>query len=261
MAFVLGDPSRFWCESGVPFEIADDIFLDDAAREIVRKAIDDWNSATSLRLFARFDEQAQPDYLVFTKHPRSCSSPIGRQGGPQLVGCPIGGAGPFTPGSVMHEIGHAVGFHHEHCRPDRGNKITINWDNILPDFMFAFCPTPPPGQTIGDYDYGSIMHYPRKAFTGPNGLDTIVPTDESAVIGQRNGLSPFDIEAVNSLCPTVPLVIDRSPATAAQKMRAVGLIPTFTGDPAGRVQTQSPQQGKIVGRGTIVRMEVRFDRR
>ena len=138
MAFISSNPSHFWCGDGVPFEVADDI-LDDSAKEIVREAVDLWNSLTSLRLFGRFNDELQPDYLVFTKHPSSCSGPIGRQTGPQLVGCPIGGAGGFTPGNVMHEIGHAVGFHHEHCRPDREQKITINWDNIESDKTEQFC--------------------------------------------------------------------------------------------------------------------------
>jgi hypothetical protein len=257
MAFVSGDPSRFWCESDVPFEVADDIFLDDDAKEIVREAVDLWNSLTTLRLFSRFDDENQPDYIVFTKHPTSCSSPVGRQGGAQLVGCPIGGAGGFTAGSVMHEIGHAVGFHHEHCRPDRNQRITINWDNIEPEEIEQFCPKPPKGQLIGDYDYSSIMHYGRKAFSA-NGIDTIEPTDPSAVIGQSDKPSPADIEAIKGLCPTVPLVRELPPSRAAQKLRDVGLVPSFTGDPSGTwVWRQSPWPGTVVGRGTVVTLQLR----
>jgi hypothetical protein len=57
------------------------------------------------------------------------------------------------------------------------------------------------GDDLGAYDYGSIMHYPRWAFS-KNGQDTIVPTNPNAQIGQRDGLSPGDIAAVRAMYPT-----------------------------------------------------------
>jgi hypothetical protein len=69
------------------------------------------------------------------------------------------------------------------------------------------------GDDVGGYDYGSIMHYPRTAFSS-NGQDTIVPTDPNAQIGQRTALSAGDIAAANSICaPPVTLKVLDDPAT------------------------------------------------
>ena len=49
------------------------------------------------------------------------------------------------------------------------------------------------------YDYGSVMHYSKYAFT-KNGNPTIMPTHPaSASIGQRDGLSDLDVERITKL--------------------------------------------------------------
>lgn len=54
--------------------------------------------------------------------------------------------------------------------------------------------------TLGiSYDYGSVMHYSKTAFS-KNGNPTLLPIrDTNAVIGQRHGFSQLDIEKVNTL--------------------------------------------------------------
>ena len=108
-----------------------------------------------------------------------------------------------TTGNAIHEIGHVVGLWHEQSREDRDSFVTVNLANVTPGYEHNFDQHITDGDDVGAYDYGSIMHYPRDAFS-KNGQDTIVPTDASAVIGQRTALSAGDIAAANSFCPKLP---------------------------------------------------------
>ncbi len=135
---------------------------------------------------------SQSDYLSFQLADDYCQSNIGRIGGEQRISCDIGDG--FGIGSLVHEIGHTVGLYHEHQRPDRDLYVEIHTDNIASDKERHFA-IKPSGTISGDYDYGSIMHYGRKAFAQDRNKDTITPK-QNVSIGQRDGLSPIDIAGV-----------------------------------------------------------------
>ena len=42
------------------------------------------------------------------------------------------GKGCVDKGTVIHELMHAIGFEHEHQRPDRDQYVTIHTDNVQP---------------------------------------------------------------------------------------------------------------------------------
>jgi hypothetical protein len=106
-------------------------------------------------------------------------------------------------GSIIHEIGHVGGLHHEQKRCDRDNFITIIWANI-PENKKSQYQTICVGGTsqsiegYGDYDYCSIMHYPRGNPEKIRPLQQIVGCND---IGQRIGYSPIDQSAIKSIYP------------------------------------------------------------
>ena len=75
--------------------------------------------------------------------------------------------------AILHEMGHTVGLWHEQSREDRDQFVRIDWANIQAGMEHNFDQHITDGDDIGDYDYGSIMHYPATAFSS-TGLPTIV---------------------------------------------------------------------------------------
>jgi hypothetical protein len=217
IAFGVAIPgSQFrWPNCRIPYEI--DPALPNQQR--VTDAIAHWEANTAFRFPLRTVANAGqfPNYVRFTDA-GGCWSRVGMQGGMQEISL---GAGCGT-GNAIHEIGHTVGLWHEQSREDRDLFVTINWQNIQSGMAAQFNQHITDGDDLGAYDYGSIMHYPRTAFSA-NGQDTITPVDPNAQIGQRNGLSQGDIGAVRAMYPacgvTPPLKKLRDERPPFKKLR------------------------------------------
>jgi len=96
---------------------------------------------------------------------------------------------------------HIIGFMHTQSRPDRNEKIIINWNNIIKDQEHNFIMADSRWfKTYGPYEYSSLMHYPRTAFARERGLETITPKGGyNGVIGNTVGLTQNDIDSVNEM--------------------------------------------------------------
>jgi hypothetical protein len=104
-------------------------------RQLIESAIQSFQFLSCLK-FKTWDGDPDKDYLHFqnSKARPGCWSYIGKRGGEQILSlrppdekschclCNVG--------RVLHEMMHALGFYHEHTRPDRDNYIEIIEENV-----------------------------------------------------------------------------------------------------------------------------------
>lgn len=185
--------ARLWTKGVVPYVLAPDF----PRRSVVLAAMEDFHRRTPIKFVARSNE---PDYLVFTLTDNPAiggQSFYGRQGGAQSLWLNRN-TRLWKKGVVLHELCHALTVAHEQSRADRDQFIRLERQNIMPGYAANFDQLFDAGRDVGDYDYGSIMHYPRNAF-GLRGRTTIVPLRPGVTIGQRDQLSERDIAGLAAI--------------------------------------------------------------
>ncbi len=200
--------TNLWADGVVPYEF--DQNTSTPQRQVALDAMQDWADVSALD----FRPREQFDfYFLHFRDANENSSPVG----PQFNGNTINIAD-WDEFIVAHEVGHSLGYWHEHARPDRNTYVQIVWTNIVPGEEHNF---EIHGNAYGPYDFESVMHYDRCEFScctenpqdchvGSNCFDEVCFTvvvrepyhDQwQLLIGQRSYLSDWDERQMLYLYP------------------------------------------------------------
>ncbi|CAG0887587.1 unnamed protein product, partial [Cyprideis torosa] len=191
---------RIWDYGVIPYEI--DANFSGENKALFKLAMRHWELYTCLKFVER--EPIHPNWIQFTERACGCCSFVGKRGnGAQAISI---GKNCDKFGIVVHELGHVVGFWHEHTRPDRDENVRIIRENIMEGQEYNFNKqTSEEVNSLGQkYDFASIMHYATNTFSKNENLDTILPLEDPLrtilpEIGQRRRLSPGDIKQTELL--------------------------------------------------------------
>ncbi|KRY47046.1 Zinc metalloproteinase nas-4 [Trichinella britovi] len=183
-----------WPNGMVPYILSDK--YGKKSRKVIARAMQMIQEQTCIR-FVPNKKHKYRDY-VYIEPIDGCYSYIGRVGGEQPLSLT---SNCIQEGVIIHELLHALGFIHEQSRSDRDKYVRVLWQNILPGMESEFEKYSDQDlDNLGfEYDYESIMHYEKEAFSR-NGRATLLPLKSgSELMGQRNGLSAKDILKINKL--------------------------------------------------------------
>jgi len=180
---------RLWDNAVIPYLI--DRSLSEDKRTSILDAIKEFEKKTPVRFT---QANGNDKNLLMFRAGDGCRSSLGMIGGMQYI--LLGERCSY--GAVLHEIGHALGFVHEHNRDIRDSYVSVNLQNVQQGKERNFYKHPSGHPVTDSYCYSSIMHYSQHAFAIAPGYKTI-EVKSTSKIGQRKNLSSCDADRVRQL--------------------------------------------------------------
>nr|XP_042911991.1 astacin-like metalloprotease toxin 4 [Parasteatoda tepidariorum] len=162
---------------------------------LILRAMDNYHNNTCVQFVPRTDER---NYIILFSR-KGCYSYVGKINGQQKLSL---GNGCHYFGTIIHELGHAVGFYHEQNRSDRDEYLIIYLENVAQNVQHNFRKLSSQGNILyNTFDYDSIMIYDNKAFS-KNGKETMVARNGQKLFHaiKKPGMTKNDIERVNKMC-------------------------------------------------------------
>nr|QNH72405.1 toxin candidate TRINITY_DN4862_c0_g2_i1 [Ceriantheomorphe brasiliensis] len=192
------DRHFLWRKKTVPYEIDSSLTSPTDYWSNIQTAFTEYTSKTCIKFAPKTNSDT--NWIRFFKG-TGCWSSVGKnywKSGAQDLSL---GNYCHSKATIVHEIKHALGFFHEQSRPDRDSHVKVMWENIMEgkDYNFKKYSTSSIDDLDKIYDYRSVMHYGRYAFS-KNGLPTILKlNDPNYALGNGNGLSTIDAMEINAL--------------------------------------------------------------
>lgn len=162
LGFVTYD-SQPWTGGIVPVDFSSEVSTEN--REMFLEQCAEWSKVAGVKCVPATGQEE--NFLQVQSEGNLCWADVGMGQSPSKRTFNFGSPWCWYNGGVLHDIGHVLGFLHEHQRFDRDQYLKINWENIKQEQVFAYVLLSK-SQNIQPYDFMSIMHYHKRAyaFTG-----------------------------------------------------------------------------------------------
>lgn len=231
-----------WDFGVIPLEFSSEI--SPARRTQFLKACTEWASGAPIRCVSRTSESGylKVNMDAATTTASSCFSFVGQPTRLRERVINIG-ENCWADSVINHEFGHALGFQHEHQRPDRDSYVSIDLSSV-PDLAQSSYNRINLGDPLGPYDFMSIMHYGYKAFSGSNQV-VMTPREGYASYATTMGTSvkPTDLDkqtmaafygtAMRPMAVTAPVQAPRTRFDRTDFLDAMERLNAFYGSPMG----------------------------
>ncbi|XP_054711347.1 astacin-like metalloprotease toxin 5 [Uloborus diversus] len=186
-----------WPNGRIPYQMDPYTHYDDKQMAMIKKAMAEYEEKTCL-YFEEKQEDEKDFVLIFAG--RGCYSKVGKIGGIQVLSF---GTGCFQHPTLVHELGHTIGFYHEHTRSDRDDYIDIHWNAIMNSAKDQFQKLKPmENRLLDDFDYDSIMLYGERTFSKDGWTKTMTAKEKGVKlldVYDKKGLSSSDVKRIKKL--------------------------------------------------------------